>query len=176
MDWIDYKKAHDMVPHSCILESLILVGVATNLITFLERSMAHWKTTLTARGKEESGRRRCDVNITRGIFQGDSLSPLLIVIAMILMTSLLRHHKAGYNLHTYRPNHLLFMDHLKDHLCSKSEREMESLLQTVRLFTEDMKMELGIEKCATLSMRKLQQSSPLFKWEEHSRSWRTTGL
>ena len=88
MAWIDYKKAHDVVPHSWILESLRLVGVANNLITLMERSMAHWKTTLTAGGKT-----LCDVNIRRGIFQSDSLSPLLLVIAMIPMTSLLRQHK-----------------------------------------------------------------------------------
>ena len=38
---------------------------------------------------------------------------------------------------------------------------MESLLQTVRLFSEDMRMEFGIEKCSTLNMRrgKLQHST-----------------
>ena len=56
---------------------------------------------------------------------------------MIPMTSLLRQHKAGYNLDGNRLNHL-FMDDLK--LYSKSEREMESLLLTVRLFSEDIKM------------------------------------
>ena len=99
--WIDYK-AYDMVPHSWILESSRPVGVAANTITFMKRSMAHWKTTLTAGGKT-----LCDVNIRRGIFQGDSLSPLLFVIAMIPMTSLLRQHKAGYNLDGNRLNHLL---------------------------------------------------------------------
>ena len=51
------------------------------------------------------------------------------------------------------------MDDLK--LYSKSEREMESLLQTVRLCSEDMRMELGIGKCATFSTRrgKLQHST-----------------
>ena len=40
-------------------------------------------------------------------------------------------------------------------------REIEFLLQTVRLFSEDIKMEFGIEKCATLSMKrgKLQHST-----------------
>ena len=82
-------------------QSWILVSVAANLITFIEKSMAHWKTTLTAGGKTPH-----DINTTRGIFQGDSLPPLLFVIAMIPMTSLLRHHKAGYSLDGNRLNHL----------------------------------------------------------------------
>jgi len=31
MAWIDYKKAYDMVPHSWILESVTLVGIAGSL-------------------------------------------------------------------------------------------------------------------------------------------------
>ena len=46
---------------------------------------------------------------------------------------------------------------------SNSEREMESLLH-VKLFSEDIGMELGIEKCATPSMRrgKLQLSKGVY--------------
>ena len=35
MAWIAYKKAYDIVPHSWILESLRLVGVAIYLISTL---------------------------------------------------------------------------------------------------------------------------------------------
>ena len=31
MAWIYYKKAYDMVPHSCIIECLDLFGVAENI-------------------------------------------------------------------------------------------------------------------------------------------------
>ena len=31
MNWIDYKKAYDMVPHSWLLEVVELLGVAENL-------------------------------------------------------------------------------------------------------------------------------------------------
>ena len=48
-------------------------------------------------------------------------------------------------------NHLLFMD-LK--LSSRSEKGLDSLVQTVRVFIEDIGMEFGIEKCATLVMKK----------------------
>ena len=38
MAWVDYKKTHDMVPHSWIIESLYMAQVAENIITFLQKS------------------------------------------------------------------------------------------------------------------------------------------
>ena len=51
-----------------------------------------------------------------------------------------------------KANHLTFMDHLK--LSSRSEKGLDSLIQTVRDFSEDIGMEFGIEKCAMLVMKK----------------------
>ena len=44
------------------------------------------------------------------------------------------------------------MDDLK--LYNRSEKELDSLEQTVRVFTEDIGMEFGIEKCTMLVMEK----------------------
>ena len=49
-------------------------------------------------------------------------------------------------------NHLLFMDYLK--LYSRSERGLDSLAQTVCVFSEDIGMVFGIEKYAMLVMEK----------------------
>ena len=53
------------------------------------------------------------MKIKRGIFQGDSLSPLLFVVCMIPLTEILRKAKAGYILDDIKVNNLLFMDDLK---------------------------------------------------------------
>ena len=55
-----------------------------------------------------------EVCIKRGIFQGDSISPLLFILTLILLTLVLRKVKAGYNLGNGLPTiiHLLFMDDL----------------------------------------------------------------
>ena len=39
MAWIDYKKAYDMVPHSWLLETVKMVGIADNIVELLEKSM-----------------------------------------------------------------------------------------------------------------------------------------
>ena len=110
MAWIDYRKAYDMLPHSWILETLGMTKVAKNIEDLLKRSMADWKTMLTANGKTLG-----EVEIRRGIFQGDTLSPLLFVVAMIPLTLLLRREEMGYRFGESgrKINHLLFMDDLK---------------------------------------------------------------
>ena len=84
MAWIDYKKAYDMVPHSWILKCLEMVRGAKNMITIISNSMANWKTVLTSGGIDLG-----QVDIRRGIFQGDSLSPLLFVSIMLPLTLVL---------------------------------------------------------------------------------------
>ena len=74
MAWIDYRKAKNMLPHSWIKECLDLFGIASNIKRLLSNCMEAWKTDLYF-GSTQIG----EVNISRGIFQGDALSPLLFV-------------------------------------------------------------------------------------------------
>ena len=149
MAWIDYRKAFDMVPHTWIIECLRIYGAADNLVTLLSNTMNHWKTTLTASGTTLS-----EVNIRRGIFQGDSLSPLLFIVSMIPMTMILRKTGKGYQLGRQGLviNHLMFMDDIK--IYGKNVKDLDSLVQTIRIITEDMRMEFGIDKCAVANISK----------------------
>ena len=93
------------------------------------------------------------VNIKRGIFQGDS--PLLFVIGLTPLTHILRNEKAVYCMakgKRKKINHLLFMDDLK--LYGSNEKEAERLMNTIRVFTEDIKMEFGIKKCAHITLKR----------------------
>ena len=149
MAWIDYRKAYDMVPHSWILEMLSMTKVAGNVETFLRSSMKEWKTVLTSMGTELG-----EVQIKRGIFQGDSLSPLLFVIAMIPLSILLKKENTGYKFGAdgKMVNHLLFMDDLK--LYGRSKRDLDALIDLVRVFSRDIGMEFGLEKCAIVNIRR----------------------
>ena len=141
--WIDYKKAYDMVPHSWIIECLEIFKVSENITTLIRNSMKNWRVELTSMG-EKLG----EVNIRRGIFQGDSLSPILFVMALIPLSIVLNKTKVGYGLRKNRGkiSHLLYMDDLK--LYGKSLEKLDSLVQTVRIYGKDIGMEFGIEKCA----------------------------
>ena len=76
-----------------------------------------------------------------GFFQGDILSPLLFVLWRA---------QAGYEWGNtgLKLNHLLFMDDLK--FFAKSKNQIDSLVQTVHIFSEDNGMKFGIKKCGVL--------------------------
>ena len=111
--------------------------------------MEKWKVMLCS-GYSELG----EIEIERGIFQGDSLSPLVFVLELTPLNLILRKTKAAYEFSESKEkiNHLLFMDDLKLH--SRSGKGLDSLVQTVSVFSEDIGMEFGIEKCAMLVMQK----------------------
>ena len=45
----------------------------------------------------------------------------------------------------------MYMDDIK--LFAKNEKELETLIHTVRIYSQDKGMEFGIEKCAVLVMK-----------------------
>ena len=94
-----------------------MFGVAENVKSLLVNSMEKW-TVMLCSGNSEIG----EVEIKQGIFQGDSLSPLLFVLALIPLGLILRKAKAAYEFSESKENinHLLFLDNLK--LYSRSER------------------------------------------------------
>ena len=49
----------------------------------------------------------------------------------------------------------MYMDDIK--LFAKNEKELETLIQTVRIYSQDIKMEFGIEKCTMLVMKSDKQ-------------------
>ena len=149
MAWIDYRKTYDFVPHSWIIECLYMLGIADNVRTFLEKNMKRWKILLTSNGLD-----LCEIDFSRIIFQGDGLSPLIFVICMIPLSLLLRKVKPSYEWgrKEFKLNHLLFMDDLK--IFGKSDDQIDSLVQTVLTFNEDIGMEFGLKKCGVVILKK----------------------
>ena len=105
--------------------------------------MMVWKTVVTLNGQPLG----C-VNIQRGIFQGDSLSPLLLVLCLFPLSLVLHDLYKGFKVDNIVSSHLLYLDDLK--LYSKSEADMSTLVNTVRIFSEDIPMNFGFDTCAIL--------------------------
>ena len=148
MAMIDYKKAFGMIPHSWLIECLEIYGAEENTIIFLKNTMPNWMTILTS-----TGTRLAEVNI-KGIFQGDSLSPLLFLIPMILLTRVLERMEVRYQLQRggSRIKHLLFMDDIK--LFRRGTKEIDTLVQTVRIVSGNIRMDFGIEKCTLVNIQR----------------------
>jgi len=85
MAWIDYQKAFDRVPHSLIIKSLELIGINNKVTAFTKNAMTYWKTRMCLHAENELIGTE-DIKIQCGIFQADSLSPLLFCIYLISLT------------------------------------------------------------------------------------------
>ena len=121
-----------MIPHSWISKCLELFGVAGSTKNFLVNSMNKWKMS----NRVSLG----NVEIREGIFWGDSLLSLLFVLCRVLLSLILKKVKYHYEFgdHKTRRNHVLFMDDLK--LFAKSNNQIDSLVNTVYTFSEDIGM------------------------------------
>jgi hypothetical protein len=154
MAWIDYQKASDRVPHSWIIKSLELNGTNNKVIAFTKMVMT-WRTHMPLHAENRLIETE-DIKIQCGIFQGDSLSPLLFCICLKTLTEQLNRLKTGYEEHTTKTkiSHLLYMDDLK--MIAKSEEELQKEIQTVKIFSDDIHMEFGLEKCAKITFKRVK--------------------
>lgn len=153
--WIDYKKAFDSVPHSWIINALRIYKTDPTIIEFLETVMQQWKTEMKlyhTGGCVSTGQ----INIKRGIFQGDSLSPLLFCISLIPLSNMLNSEGLGYVMNKKQKiSHLLYMDDLK--LFAKDDCQLIKAINVVKVFSNDIKMEFGLDKCAKVTIKKGKQ-------------------
>ena len=113
--------------------------------------MKNWKTQLTR--THESGTLMSDnINIKRGIFQGDSLSSLLFCISLIPLSLELNYSGYAYKIGTERITHLFYIYDLK--LCAKDYNELEGPLRTVKRFSDNIGIEFGLSKYAKANFKR----------------------
>ena len=132
-----------------MINCLKMYKISDEVVNFIEKTMKIWKVKLTVGGKCLA-----EAKIQRGVFQGDALSQLLFVIAMMPLNHILRKCTGGYKLSKSQAkiNHLMYMDDIK--LFAKNKKKkMEILIQAVRIYCQDVGMEVGIEKYAMLIMK-----------------------
>ena len=78
---------------------------------------------------------------------------MLFVVVLIPLSIILNETDLGYlTSRNQQLNHLPFMEDLK--LYAKSERELGSLIQTVRIFSDGVSMVFGLDKCAVLVLKR----------------------
>ena len=158
--WVDYRKAFDHVPHGWLLEVLDSIRAPTYLRCCVANLLPLWATQF----KLGFGRNtvKVDLHYHRGLFQGDSLSPLLFCLSIVPLSHALRSID-GYKSRSFggRVTHLLFMDDLKVYV--RDERAMKKALSLVDRVSKAVRMELGLRKCAVANIirGKLQEGGVL---------------
>ncbi|TWW59399.1 hypothetical protein D4764_06G0009290 [Takifugu flavidus] len=143
--WIDYKKAHRI---SSILECLKLYNINRTLREFIQNSIKLWNTTLEANSKPIAR-----VSIRCGIYQGDTLSPLLFCIGLNPLSQIITKSGYGYQFQSGTTvSHLLYMDDIK--LYAKNECDIDSLIQLASIYSKDIRMSFGLDKCGRMVSRR----------------------
>ena len=84
--------------------------ISYEVINFIEKTMKTWRVELTAGGKSLA-----ETKIQRGIFQGEALSPLQLIVSMIPLSHILRKCPSVYKLSRSQEkiNYLMYMDEIK---------------------------------------------------------------
>ncbi|KAM3959727.1 uncharacterized protein ACR2FA_006251 [Aphomia sociella] len=116
--------------------------------------MGQWTTVLRQPGGDVFAEADECVKIKRGIFQGDSLSPLWFCLALNPLSTLLRDSGLGYRLRRGGEvvSHLLYMDDLK--LFASKRQDLTKLLEITQDFSNSIRMEFGVDKCAVLHVQR----------------------
>jgi hypothetical protein len=80
-----------------------------------------------------------------GIFQGESISPLLFCIELIPLTNELKRADCGYQVHgtESKISHLLYMDDLK--LLGRNENDVQYEIKIVQVISKDINMKFGLK-------------------------------
>ena len=122
--------------------------ISHEFINFIDKTMKTRRVELTAEGRSLS-----EAKTQRDIFQGDALWALLFINAMIPLNDIFRKCTAEYKLSRSQEkiNHLMYMDDIK--LFAKNEKELETLIYAIRIFSQDIGTEFGIKQCAMLVMK-----------------------
>jgi len=100
-----------------------------------------------------------DVSVRCGIFQGDTLSPLLFCLSLYPPSYLLDELPGCKVVNAFTGTHLLYMDDLK--LFAPNDAGLQRLIDLVKMFSADIIMSFGIEKCAKLTIKR---GKPMSMW------------
>jgi len=115
--------------------------------------MEKWNRRLILKIKQEAMQSQ-PIQIRRGIFQGDSLSPLLFCIAPIPLTNELNRADCGRQVHgtESKISHLLYMDDLK--LLGRNENDLNNEMKIVQTISKHINRDFGLEKCARMCLKR----------------------
>ena len=153
--WIDYRKAFDSIPHDWLEKSLKIHKFPPKITNFISSLMKKWKTSLNISAQDKSISTSL-IEILNGLFQGDCPSGLLFILCLLPLSWLINTSKIGYSIGRRNCrtliSHLLFMDDIK--LYANNMKQLRNLLEIVSKFSDDIKMNFGLDKCNILNIQK----------------------
>lgn len=140
---LDLRRAFDTVTFGAVLAAAGRGGFPPTTICYLERLYSYSTVLIGAGGFERS------VPVTRGVRQGDPLSPALFNLVIDgLLRSLPGH--IGWRLGDAHVNALAFADDLV--LCASTPDGLQELLNAAEAYLNPRGLAFNVSKCSSLSL------------------------
>uniref|UniRef100_A0AC34Q582 Reverse transcriptase domain-containing protein n=1 Tax=Panagrolaimus sp. JU765 TaxID=591449 RepID=A0AC34Q582_9BILA len=141
MAWIDYSKAYDSVSHDFLFQVLIALKVPSNLLRIIRRIMNKWHVRYIG-ANEQSSR---ELQIKRGVLQGDTLSPLLFCLALTPISFVINEYVTPVSVNGMMFNHQYYMDDL---ILYAKLREIVYAVKLVKTISAEVGLDMNLKKCA----------------------------
>ncbi|KAG8225596.1 hypothetical protein J437_LFUL004164 [Ladona fulva] len=145
--WLDLADAFGSIPHAHIVRTLVEMAMPNTLVRLITEMYEGVSTQI-----EASSGTTPRVEITRGVRQGDPLSPLLFNLAIepLLRAALVRKETAGYQLGLRKLCVLAYVDDAV--LIARSAGALDTLLHAVSTAATWSGLRFKPRKCATLHL------------------------
>jgi hypothetical protein len=143
--FVDFRKAYDLVRRDLLLQCLADLGVSGNMLGAL--ASMYWCAPMTVKNGATLG---ATFNSTRGVKQGDPLSPLLFGLFIDRLEQWLseRVGDLGVQLGSDLLRLLLYADDLT--LLASSAHDLQKLLECLQEFCDQYQMHVNVAKCAVV--------------------------
>lgn len=143
--FVDFRKAYDLVRRDLLLKCLSDLGVEGKMLGAL--ASMYWSAPMTVKNGSVLG---ATFNSTRGVKQGDPLSPLLFGLFIDRLEGWVteRLGDKGVELGAEKLRMLLYADDLT--LLATSAQELQLLLDCLQSFCDHYQMHVNVAKCAVV--------------------------
>ncbi|GBL83242.1 Retrovirus-related Pol polyprotein from type-1 retrotransposable element R2 [Araneus ventricosus] len=139
---LDMEKAFDSVSHDAIFQALEKVNISPVIKDYLKFTYAHARTFLCFNGSIKSE----PVRPTRGVRQGDPMSPLLFLMVFDRVLSSIPDYE-GFHIEGKKINHIAFADDLV--LMADSMIGLNNIINKIIPDLTWSSLNISVEKSAT---------------------------
>lgn len=143
---VDISKAFDTIPHSMLKSCMLRKGVPISVAEFIRKMYENCKTIIRARGGQE-----VEIELKRGVKQGDPLSPLLFNLVLDPIIEELERNTEGIIIQEENVAVLAFADDMI--LIGKDKEIAKTQLRMLDTYLNSLGMSLSIGKCSTFEIK-----------------------